>query len=231
LGSSTAANWVSFDLNISCSSCWGYSLINTLKLKIKKIKKVKPLPEVRRKISRPTMSRNAGFLDTWTKDEENIAVSWHKTVGAKWSEIASKLPGRNAEEVEKFWNLKGRWRNLWDPPPSLESELCTIYHNLLLKHLAVCFAVCVSVATHLVPYLYRSADDRIALVVERKWRLRSKHRARLTLRYSSVTITGATYFSFALFLKICLGCSEFKYSTIYTCIHILALVSSHLKSS
>ena len=32
LGSSTAANWVSFDLNVSCSSCWGYSLINTLKL-------------------------------------------------------------------------------------------------------------------------------------------------------------------------------------------------------
>ena len=31
LGSSTAANWVSFDLNVSCSSCWGYSLINTLK--------------------------------------------------------------------------------------------------------------------------------------------------------------------------------------------------------
>jgi len=37
MGSSTAANWVSFDLNVSCSSCWGYSLINTLKLK-KKIK-------------------------------------------------------------------------------------------------------------------------------------------------------------------------------------------------
>jgi len=33
LGSSTAANWVSFDLNVSCSSCWGYSLVNTLKLK------------------------------------------------------------------------------------------------------------------------------------------------------------------------------------------------------
>ena len=35
LGSSTAAYWVSFDLNVSCSSCWGYSLINTLKLKKK----------------------------------------------------------------------------------------------------------------------------------------------------------------------------------------------------
>jgi len=38
LGSSTAANWVSFDLNVSCSSCWGYSLINTLKLKKKSFK-------------------------------------------------------------------------------------------------------------------------------------------------------------------------------------------------
>ena len=31
----TAANWVSFDFNVSYSSCWGYSLINTLKLKTK----------------------------------------------------------------------------------------------------------------------------------------------------------------------------------------------------
>ena len=33
LGSLTAANWVSFDFNVSYSSCWGYSLLNTLKLK------------------------------------------------------------------------------------------------------------------------------------------------------------------------------------------------------
>jgi len=33
LRSLTAANWVSFDFNISYSSYWGYSLINTLKLK------------------------------------------------------------------------------------------------------------------------------------------------------------------------------------------------------
>ena len=35
LGSLTAANWVSFDFNVSYSSCWSYSLINTLKLKKK----------------------------------------------------------------------------------------------------------------------------------------------------------------------------------------------------
>ena len=33
LGSLTAANSVSFDFNVSYSSCWGYSLINTFKLK------------------------------------------------------------------------------------------------------------------------------------------------------------------------------------------------------
>ena len=42
LGSLTAANWVSFDFNVSYSSCWGYSLINTLKLKIYKRKKLEP---------------------------------------------------------------------------------------------------------------------------------------------------------------------------------------------
>eukprot|EP00277_Geminigera_cryophila_P016680 CAMPEP_0179437896 /NCGR_PEP_ID=MMETSP0799-20121207/21697_1 /TAXON_ID=46947 /ORGANISM="Geminigera cryophila, Strain CCMP2564" /LENGTH=57 /DNA_ID=CAMNT_0021219107 /DNA_START=132 /DNA_END=302 /DNA_ORIENTATION=+ len=57
------------------------------------------------------MSGNAGFLDTWTEDEENTVVSWHETLGAKWNKIALKLPGRSAAEIEKFWNLKGRWRN------------------------------------------------------------------------------------------------------------------------
>jgi len=33
LGSSTTENWVSFDFNVVYSSRWGYSLINTLKLK------------------------------------------------------------------------------------------------------------------------------------------------------------------------------------------------------
>ena len=35
LGSLTGANWVSFDFNVSYSSCWGYSLINTSKFKKK----------------------------------------------------------------------------------------------------------------------------------------------------------------------------------------------------
>jgi len=37
LESLTAANWVSFNFNVSYSSCWGYSLINTFKLKKKNL--------------------------------------------------------------------------------------------------------------------------------------------------------------------------------------------------
>jgi len=37
LGSLTAANWVSVDYNVFYSSCWGYSLINTFKVKKKKV--------------------------------------------------------------------------------------------------------------------------------------------------------------------------------------------------
>ena len=44
LGSLTAANWVSFDFNVSYSSCWGYSLINTFKLKKKILFEVMNLP-------------------------------------------------------------------------------------------------------------------------------------------------------------------------------------------
>jgi len=39
LWSLTAANWVSFDFNVSYSSCSGYSLINTLKKRKEKKKK------------------------------------------------------------------------------------------------------------------------------------------------------------------------------------------------
>ena len=42
LGSLTAANWVSFDFNVSYSSCWGYSLINTFKLKKKRMEPDRP---------------------------------------------------------------------------------------------------------------------------------------------------------------------------------------------
>jgi len=46
LGSFTAANWVSFDFNVSYSSCWGYSLMNTLKLKKTLCKKKKAVTKI-----------------------------------------------------------------------------------------------------------------------------------------------------------------------------------------
>ena len=58
LGSLTAANWVSFDFNVCYSSCWGYSLINTLKLKKHKYR------HAREKIA---------HRDGWTRS----AKAWH----------------------------------------------------------------------------------------------------------------------------------------------------------
>jgi len=58
LGSLTAANWVSFDFKVSSSSCWGYSLINTLKLK----KKFQNDRQWRRRISSSPSRRKRGPL-------------------------------------------------------------------------------------------------------------------------------------------------------------------------
>ena len=53
-----------------------------------------------------------GFLDTWTENEVNLVVSWHKKVGADWNKIAHNLPGRSADAIQRYWNVKGKWRNM-----------------------------------------------------------------------------------------------------------------------
>jgi len=61
LGSLTAANWVSFDFNFSYSSCWGYSLINTFKLKSCKRKQSAGSGWLRAVASKP-------IAPAWSKD-------------------------------------------------------------------------------------------------------------------------------------------------------------------
>ena len=76
LGSSTAANWVSFDLNISCSSCWGYSLINTLKLKKKNLLKKLLARHIRQRRQRQTQQERRynvhAYAVTHAADREGI---------------------------------------------------------------------------------------------------------------------------------------------------------------
>ncbi|EYU24790.1 hypothetical protein MIMGU_mgv1a015917mg [Erythranthe guttata] len=39
-------------------------------------------------------------------DEETLVTRMYNLVGERWSLIAGRIPGRNAEEIEKYWNSK-----------------------------------------------------------------------------------------------------------------------------
>jgi len=58
------------------------------------------------------MGNKDGFLDTWTQEEEETVVSLHDTLGSRWDTIASSLPGRSADDIQNWWSIKGRWRNM-----------------------------------------------------------------------------------------------------------------------
>ncbi|KAL0412179.1 UNVERIFIED_CONTAM: Transcription factor TRY [Sesamum latifolium] len=45
------------------------------------------------------------FIDM-TEQEEDIINRMHKLVGDKWELIAGRVPGRKAEEIERFWLMK-----------------------------------------------------------------------------------------------------------------------------
>ncbi|EEC71104.1 hypothetical protein OsI_02890 [Oryza sativa Indica Group] len=42
----------------------------------------------------------------FTEEEEDIVFRMHRLVGNRWELIAGRIPGRTAEEVEKFWAIK-----------------------------------------------------------------------------------------------------------------------------
>jgi len=89
LGSLTAANWVSFDFNVSYSSCWGYSLINTLKLK-----KIPPVQERRLtrrdKAGLPQPAR-AGLLASASGARETHAAQETTVAGVSFFAVLSHI--------------------------------------------------------------------------------------------------------------------------------------------
>jgi len=99
LGSSTAANWVSFDLNVSCSSCWGYSLVNTLKLKKKK-KNLNPengLQEWQQTLSRCKLG--------WS----NHAHTYDRSVDYYSERCARERPAMRAAQAKAVCGELPRW--------------------------------------------------------------------------------------------------------------------------
>jgi hypothetical protein len=60
---------------------------------------------------RERSSQNALFLDTWREDEEEKVVEQRK-LGADWAKISRSIPGRSADDIERLWRLKLRWKCL-----------------------------------------------------------------------------------------------------------------------
>ncbi|KAL2331822.1 hypothetical protein Fmac_019403 [Flemingia macrophylla] len=42
----------------------------------------------------------------FSEDEETLIIRMYKLVGERWSLIAGRIPGRTAEEIEKYWNSR-----------------------------------------------------------------------------------------------------------------------------
>ncbi|KAF7150966.1 hypothetical protein RHSIM_Rhsim02G0111800 [Rhododendron simsii] len=42
----------------------------------------------------------------FTEDEETLIIRMYNLVGERWSLIAGRIPGRTAEEIEKYWNSR-----------------------------------------------------------------------------------------------------------------------------
>lgn len=50
--------------------------------------------------------RNFGWVCGVTEEEEELIIRMYKLVGNRWSLIAGRLPGRKAEEIERYWKMR-----------------------------------------------------------------------------------------------------------------------------
>ncbi|CAK7334137.1 unnamed protein product [Dovyalis caffra] len=42
----------------------------------------------------------------FSEDEETLITRMYKLVGERWTLIAGRIPGRTAEEIEKYWTSR-----------------------------------------------------------------------------------------------------------------------------
>ncbi|PIA50717.1 hypothetical protein AQUCO_01200145v1 [Aquilegia coerulea] len=44
--------------------------------------------------------------DNFSEDEKTLITRMYKLVGERWSLIAGRIPGRTAEQIEKYWTSR-----------------------------------------------------------------------------------------------------------------------------
>ncbi|XP_009800523.1 MYB-like transcription factor ETC1 [Nicotiana tabacum] len=42
----------------------------------------------------------------FSEDEEELIIRMYNLLGERWSLIAGRIPGRTAEEIEKYWDTR-----------------------------------------------------------------------------------------------------------------------------
>ncbi|CAA6671932.1 unnamed protein product [Spirodela intermedia] len=42
----------------------------------------------------------------FSEDEEDLIARMYTLIGQRWTLIAGRIPGRTAEEIEKYWTVK-----------------------------------------------------------------------------------------------------------------------------
>ncbi|KAG6528583.1 transcription factor MYB86-like [Zingiber officinale] len=69
---------------------------------------------------RPDLKRG-----TFSEEEQRLIIELHELLGNRWSQIASRLPGRTDNEIKNFWNscIKKKLRLRGEKPP--DDELAT----------------------------------------------------------------------------------------------------------
>ncbi|KAK3228010.1 hypothetical protein Dsin_007872 [Dipteronia sinensis] len=55
--------------------------------------------------SQEVSSTEWGFI-TMTGQEEDLIYRMYRLVGDRWDLIAGRIPGSNADEIERFWIMK-----------------------------------------------------------------------------------------------------------------------------
>ncbi|XP_074575579.1 MYB-like transcription factor ETC1 [Curcuma longa] len=56
--------------------------------------------------SKESNSQDSISMAEFSEDEEDLIARMYSLVGERWKLIAGRIPGRTAEEIEKYWTSR-----------------------------------------------------------------------------------------------------------------------------